>query len=117
MAARFDPPIRVLMVEDNNDHAEMVRTMLQLAPEHVWRFERAESLQDAFRVLSARSVDLVLLDLNLPDSRGIDTVARVRARAPEAPIVVATADVDESLGIEAIQKGVQDYIVKGSRGP
>ncbi len=110
-------PIHVLMVEDNSDHAEMVRTMLQLAPEHAWRFERAEALGDALGVLASRPVDLVLLDLNLPDSRGMETVARVRARVPEAPIVVATADADESLGIEAIQKGVQDYIVKGTLGP
>ena len=110
-------PIHVLMVEDNADHAEMVQTQLGLAPQHFWRFERAEALKDALQVLSAQPVDLVLLDLNLPDSRGMDTVARVRTHAPEVPIVVATADADEALGIEAIQKGVQDYIVKGTLGP
>jgi PAS domain S-box-containing protein len=115
--AATSDPIHVLMVEDNPDHAELVRTLLAKAPEHVWRFERAEALKEALQILSARPVDLVLLDLNLPDSRGMDTVARVRAEAPETPVVVATVDDDEALGIEAIQKGVQDFIVKGTLGP
>jgi PAS domain S-box-containing protein len=105
------------MVEDNPDHAELVRTQLAMAPEHEWRIETAGALNEALAALSANPVDLVLLDLNLPDSRGMETVARVCAHAPETPVVVATADKDESLGIEAIQRGVQDYIVKGSLGP
>jgi two-component system cell cycle sensor histidine kinase/response regulator CckA len=105
------------MVEDNPDHAELVRILLSKSPDHVWRFERAEGLKEALQLLSVRAVDLVLLDLNLPDSRGMETVARVRAQVPETPVVVATVDDDEALGIEAIQKGVQDYIVKGTLGP
>ncbi|HEY8148246.1 MAG TPA: PAS domain S-box protein, partial [Vicinamibacteria bacterium] len=104
------------MVEDNPDHAELVRILLSKSPEHDWRFERAEGLKEALQLLSVRVVDLVLLDLNLPDSRGMETVARVRAQVPETPIVVTTVDDDEALGIEAIQKGVQDYIVKGTLG-
>jgi two-component system cell cycle sensor histidine kinase/response regulator CckA len=104
------------MVEDNPDHAELVRILLSKSPDHVWRFERVEALNEALQLLSARPVDLVLLDLNLPDSRGMETVARVRAQVPDTPIVVATVDDDEALGIEAIQKGVQDYIVKGTVG-
>jgi two-component system cell cycle sensor histidine kinase/response regulator CckA len=105
------------MVEDNPDHAELVRILLSKSPEHDWRFERVEGLKEALQLLSLRAVDLVLLDLNLPDSRGMETVARVRAQVPETPVVVATVDDDEALGIEAIQKGVQDYIVKGTLGP
>ena len=58
-------------------------------------------------------VDLVLLDLSLPDSQGFDTFARVHAQAPDLPIVVVTGSNDEMLAVQAVQAGAQDYLVKG----
>jgi signal transduction histidine kinase len=58
-------------------------------------------------------IDIVLLDLGLPDSQGLDTFARAYAHAPEVPIIVLTSSDDESLALEAVRKGAQDYLVKG----
>jgi two-component system, cell cycle sensor histidine kinase and response regulator CckA len=114
--AKHDP-IGVLIVEDNADHADLLRLQLAQSGDDFGRVETAEDLGGAVRLLSRHPFDLVLLDLNLPDSRGIDTVARICAQAPLAAVVVTTAQVDESLGIEAIQHGAQDYLIKGVRPP
>jgi two-component system cell cycle sensor histidine kinase/response regulator CckA len=110
-------PIDVLIVEDNTDHAELLRLQLGQSGDAFGRIESTSDLAGALRSLCASRFDAVLLDLNLPDSRGIDTVARMCAQAPDPAVVVTTSEVDHSLGLKAIHQGAQDYLVKGILTP
>ncbi len=76
--------------------------------------ETAATLSDAAKCLSHGAYDIVLLDLNLPDSSGIDTVQKAREVNPDVSIVVLTGLDDEETGLEAIRKGAEDYLVKGN---
>lgn len=91
----------------------MIREVLAGARSASFGLECAGRLSTGLEHLAGGGIDLVLLDLSLPDSRGIDTLRRVRAQAPEVPIVVLTGLDDEVLAIEAVQTGAQDYLVKG----
>jgi two-component system, cell cycle sensor histidine kinase and response regulator CckA len=110
-------PATVLVVEDNPDHADLVDLMLAQARGRPWAVERAADLAAALARLARKGVDVVLLDLNLPDSRGLDTVARLCASVPDLPVVVATSTDDEELGVVAIHSGAQDYLMKGQFDP
>ena len=102
---------RVLMIEDNAEFAAIVGHLLgQLEVE--FEIESAGKLGEGISSLAGNDVDVVVLDLSLPDSKGLETLAAVRACAPLLPIVVLTAADDEQLAIEALQRGAQDYLVK-----
>ena len=73
----------------------------------------ADRLSAGLKYLAEGGADIVLLDLVLPDSEGLDTLIKVRTRAPRVPIVVLTASDDEALAVQALQRGAQDYLVKG----
>ena len=104
---------RVLLVEDDDGHAAL--ETLWLEQEGHGRFEvtRADRLSSARAVLAANQIDVVLLDLTLPDSAGLDTFRAVHAAAPRTPIVLMTGTGDERLALQALQEGAQDYLVKG----
>jgi PAS domain S-box-containing protein len=72
----------------------------------------ADSLTAAFNHLERNRIQLLLLDLRLPDSKGLETLSRVRARWPEVPVVVLIGEDEESLGVRAVRHGAQDYLVK-----
>lgn len=109
-----DKIIRVLLVEDEPLYAKMVtRRMVDtrskdLAVVHV------ESLQDALNHLTMDMTDVVLLDLMLPDSSGMDTLVRVREARPTLPVVVLTGQGSQDLAVAALKSGAQDYLIKGS---
>jgi signal transduction histidine kinase len=105
--------IKVLLVEDNPADAGLLRASLS-APDKV-KFEIVEvaRLREALSRLSGEQFDVLLLDLSLPDSTGIDTVSAAQKTAKHIPIIVLTGNDDEQLGIEAVRNGVQDYLVKG----
>ncbi len=104
-------PIRVLLVEDSMGDAAMVKDSLK---ESQADFEVAhvERLSQAIDHLAKTSVDVVVLDLGLPDSKGIDTLTKMRKAAPHVSIVVLTGINDEGLSMEALEHGAQDYLVK-----
>ncbi|HUM06717.1 MAG TPA: hybrid sensor histidine kinase/response regulator [Terriglobales bacterium] len=103
---------RVLLIEDNPGDADLVR--LRLIEGHAGvRVECANRLSDALISLSKEVPSLILLDLNLPDSRGADTFRKVMEKAPNVPVVVLSGQDDEALAIKAVHQGVQDYLVKG----
>ena len=106
---------RVLVVEDNQGDAGLVRFALRAesGAEHSFKAEQVIRLQDALQSLKEKPFDLVLLDLTLPDAQGLDTLARVREAAPDLPIVIMTGLNDESMAVEALRRGAQDYLVKG----
>ncbi len=104
-------PKRVLLVEDNPGDVDLVRMRLVdgKAPLQV---DCVARLSDALEALDREPPSLVLLDLNLPDSRGAETFRKVREKAPNVPVVVLSGQDDEGLAVKAVHQGVQDYLVK-----
>jgi serine phosphatase RsbU (regulator of sigma subunit) len=105
------PVLSVLLVEDDDGDALIVDDLLSEAlPET--RISRSRRFSDALDMLDP-SIDCVLLDLKLPDAEGIDTVVRLRAQAPDTPLIVLTGLDHEASGMAAVDAGAQDYLVKG----
>jgi len=111
-------PIRILIVEDNPGDARLIREHLSgarvtgtLAPAFQWVV--ADRLAAGLARLAEGGIDVVLLDLSLPDSQGLDTFVKAQAQAPDAPMVVLTGLDDEAVALQAMQAGAQDYLVKG----
>jgi DNA-binding response OmpR family regulator len=104
--------IRVLIVEDDEADASLLRRMLGTVK--LMRIEvlQATTLESAMAQLSA-GVDIVLLDLNLPDGTGLDTLRHLRATDPTTPVVVLTGVEDRQTAVAALESGAQDYLVKG----
>jgi DNA-binding response OmpR family regulator len=107
--------LNILLVEDNPGDVALLRGVL-LKPPPVGQFLLAQegTVQQAVDRLLRETPDVILLDLNLPDSRGTDTVRRMREAAKDCPIIVLTSMDDEATGVAAIHLGVQDYLVKGT---
>ena len=107
----------LLVVEDDPDHAFLVRRRLreQLMPD--LDVVHLGTAAEATRRLAQGDVRCVVLDLSLPDAKGLEAVAAVRAAAPSVPIVVLTGLDSDELGRQALQLGAQDYLVKGQHGP
>src|SRR5271170_6256192 len=104
-------PIKVLLlVEDNPGDARLLREMLFGESTEVIHVER---MHDAEKHLAEHAVSIILLDLGLPDASGLGAVRRAHAAAPRVPLVVLTGSDDEMLAAQALQKGAQDYLIKG----
>ena len=106
------PPLKVLVVEDNPADARLARELLLEAQPDRFEVTHAPKLGDAFAHLRAGGFNAIILDLGLPDCQGLETLARARAEAGGAPIIVLTGLDDESIGLEAVIQGAQDYLVK-----
>ena len=104
--------IRVLLVEDSVGEADLVREMLSEAQEIRFDITHTERLSTALVELRPGCFDIVLLDLNLPDSRRLRTFERVHAHCPATPIIVLTNQKDEEMGAQAVHGGAQDYLLK-----
>ncbi|MBI3011882.1 MAG: GGDEF domain-containing response regulator [Candidatus Omnitrophica bacterium] len=105
--------IRVLVVEDDANYANLLTAALSGETARIFQVEWVETLQAGLAHLANSSTDVVLLDLFLPGSNGLDTFERVRMHAPEVPIVVLTVLDDDAVALEAVRQGAQDYLVKG----
>ena len=102
-----------LLIEDNEGDVALIQRMLGSGRGIPIRLETASRLADGLRRLDEGGIDVVLLDLGLPDSSGLDTVRATRAHAADVPIIVLTGLDDEVLGANAVWAGAQDYLVKG----
>ena len=110
-------PLNVLSVEDNPGDARLIGELL-VESDLPFSVENVERLSDGLARLRRGGVDVVLLDLSLPDSSGLETLTAMRAEAPDVPIVVLTGHGDEpQLGLEAVRQGAEDYLVKGELVP
>ncbi|MHB8067324.1 MAG: PAS domain-containing protein [Desulfobaccales bacterium] len=109
----FTKTITVLLVEDNPGDARLIREMLATQEDANFRLEWVDRLADGLERLDRGGVDVVLLDLGLPDSYGLDTFIRAYARSPRVPFVVLTGLADETVGVIAVRQGAQDYLIKG----
>jgi signal transduction histidine kinase len=110
--------IRILLIEDCAEDALLVRRELARENGHrPWfRLSHAGALQQALDHLAKGEVDVCLLDLNLPDSHGVDTVVRIREVESSVPIVVLTVAGDEETAVRALRAGAQDYLAKDEIG-
>jgi signal transduction histidine kinase len=105
--------VNVLLIEDNSEHAEFIRRLIATPELSHFRLNVACSLGEGLEKLKAGGVDLVLLDLSLPDCDGLETFVRTMEVAQETPIIVLSGTNDVALAIETVQLGAQDYLVKG----
>ena len=111
-----DAAIRILLVEDNPGDARLVEILLSEVETPRFGITHVERLADAVERLSASEFEVILLDLSLPDSSGLDTVNRTRAAAPRTPLVVLSGQDDEETALRALKGGAEDYLVKGRGG-
>jgi phosphoserine phosphatase RsbU/P len=107
--------IRALLVEDNPGDARLIREMLREAGARAASVElaHADRLSAGLQYIAEHAPEVVLLDLSLPDSRGLETFAAVHAAAPDTPVVVLSGLDDEDVAVGAVHAGAQDYLVKG----
>ncbi|MDD2989532.1 MAG: EAL domain-containing protein [Zoogloea sp.] len=103
----------VLLVEDNPGDARLIQEMLADSDGDSFRLWRADRLSAGLDMLSSGDIGVVLLDLSLPDSLGIETFCTMFAHAPQVPIIVLTGTDDEVMALHAVKTGAQDYLVKG----
>jgi signal transduction histidine kinase len=106
-------PVKVLLVEDSASDALLLQESLSEAQLGAFDVTLADRWADAARRLQQERFDVLLLDLTLPDSVGDDTLRRARNEAARLPVVVLTGSADDSIALQAVRKGVQDYLVKG----
>jgi len=107
----------VLLVEDNAGDARLLREMFHEHDTHNSELTHVTSMSEAESYLSTHVVDVILLDLGLPDAQGLGAIRRARAAAPAVPLVVLTGLDDESMAAQALQEGAQDYLIKGQIEP
>jgi PAS domain S-box-containing protein len=106
--------INALLVEGDLSSCRFVKQTLSDCSKTVkFHTETAKDLAAAIQILNCKPFDIILLDLQLPDSSGINTVKRIRASNPHIPIIVITELADEEIGVQAIKNGADDYLVKG----
>lgn len=103
----------ILLIEDNPGDARLMQEYLAEPSFADFKLAHAATLKEGLERLSAGGIDLVLLDLTLPDCAGMETFTRVATAAPETPIIVLSGQDDESLAMSIVHQGAQDYLVKG----
>jgi diguanylate cyclase (GGDEF)-like protein/PAS domain S-box-containing protein len=103
----------LLLVEDNPGDARLLREMLNEPGSHNTELTHVERMSEAEKHLSENAVDIILLDLGLPDAHGLGAVRRAHLIAPRVPLVVLTGMDDEAQAAQALQEGAQDYLIKG----
>ena len=105
--------LQVLVVEDNAGDARLLREMFSKERPGSFEFTHLMRMSEALIHLAKGGVDIVLLDMGLPDGHGLDTVRRAHAASPGVPLIVLTGLDDEVLAAEAMKEGAQDYLIKG----
>jgi diguanylate cyclase (GGDEF)-like protein/PAS domain S-box-containing protein len=106
-------PALLLLIEDSRGDARLLREMFNEQRPHSTVIAHVERMAEGEAFIAANRVDLILLDLGLPDAQGLEAVRRAHAAAPHVPLVVLTGLDDESLAVQTLQQGAQDYLIKG----
>jgi diguanylate cyclase (GGDEF)-like protein/PAS domain S-box-containing protein len=107
-----EKPTLVLLVEDDQVYANLIREIFEDAVTASFDLLHAESVERAIKYLAKKDVGIILLDLMLPDSSGLDTFLKIKGEAAEIPIVIITSLDDEKLALEALNKGADEYLFK-----
>lgn len=105
--------INILIIEDDPAYVRFIEEILKGSNRIRSELSHVKRLKNALKCLGEEMFDVVLLDLNLPDSSGFETFDRLNAKFPSIPIVVLTGQTDDEIGVKAVQKGAQDYLNKG----
>ena len=105
--------INILHFEDNQGDAVLIGDILAEVKDVNFRIQHADRLSHGLQQLADRHTDIILLDLNLPDSRGFATFEKVKEAAGNVPILIMSGMADKGLALKAVQKGAQDYLLKG----
>ncbi len=105
--------IHVLIIEDNVEHAQLLEKLLHSSEQPLFQVCTVHTAAEGVEKLRAGGIQMVLLDLTLPDCQGADTFSMVSDAARELPIVILSGISDVSIAIEMVQQGAQDYLVKG----
>jgi signal transduction histidine kinase len=111
------PRLKVMLVEDNRGDARLIRAMLDEVNHLAVDLVQVDTLRDGLARLEQGDIDVMLLDLGLPDSNGIESFLRVHAAAPMLPVVVLSGDIDTEVALRTVREGAQDYLVKGHVDP
>ena len=106
--------LKVLLIEDSAEYAELVQTWIAPSAEIAFALNWTDSLSAGLKRLGQGGVDVILLDPGLPDSDGLATFLRIRAQAPGVPVIILSAGDSESLALQMIQEGAEDYLVKST---
>jgi len=106
-------PVNVLLIEDSPSIAMSVKISFDSAKEYEFEFSHSISLTEAIEHISNRDTTVVILDLGLPDSEGLETFFKLHKRFPHLPVVVYSGIDNRECAIEAVRHGAQDYLVKG----
>ena len=104
--------INILLIEDNEGDVRLIREALKEVKNLAFKIEASGLLIKALKILKSRKFDAILLDLNLPDSIGIETASKVLEVAPNTPIIILTGLNEEKIAISSVKMGIQDYLVK-----
>jgi diguanylate cyclase (GGDEF)-like protein/PAS domain S-box-containing protein len=107
----------VLLVEDNPGDARLIREMFKEPSSHDIELAHVDCMADAESHLASHTVDIILLDLGLPDTQGLEAVRRAHGAASRVPLVVLSGLDDEKIALQAMQEGAQDYLIKGQIEP
>jgi two-component system, cell cycle sensor histidine kinase and response regulator CckA len=105
--------MKVLLVEDNPGDVRLLQEFLLEVPSVQFVLKQVQQLDEALKFLEEENFDVILLDLLLPDSQGLETFIKIHTQCPAIPVIVLTGFNDENLAIHAMQQGAQDYLVKG----
>jgi two-component system sensor histidine kinase UhpB len=106
-------PIKILLIEDSLTDAMLLQEHLSAVEFEKFEINHVQRLDEALALLRTEHFNVALIDLTLPDSTGPDTFARIQREAPLLPLVILTGLGDEMLAVEAVRRGVQDYLIKG----
>ncbi|MCW3104511.1 MAG: Signal transduction histidine kinase [Bacteroidetes bacterium] len=109
----MEEKINILLVEDNPGDARLIDIYLKESFENIFSLMTADYLSKGLELLEKHEFTIIILDLSLPDSDGLDTFKRIHEKASDTPIIVLTGMEDESMGINAMKLGAQDFLVKG----
>jgi PAS domain S-box-containing protein len=110
-------PINLLLLEDNPGDARLIRELLKEVGTPGFQVTQAGRLSEALEAVTGRSFDIILTDLTLPDSRGLEAFRALRAAAPTTAVIVLSGVDDETLAVGAVREGAQDYLDKGRMEP
>ena len=109
--------IRVLLVEDNPGDARLIEEMLNLDDKHDYELIHSKRLDDGIKMFIKEKFDVMLLDLGLPDSDGMNTLDIMRYNAPDIPIIVLTGFKEDVFEMGTVGRGAKNYLVKDSLNP
>ncbi len=106
-------PIQILLIEDNPGDARLIREILGEETNVAFTLTNVKRLAEGIKLLTTGDIDVVLLDLSLPDSNGLETFIKIHAGVPEIPVIILSGLNDEEMALRAVHRGAKDYLVKG----